>query len=150
MAKKTRRSYAELDNILGRHYADDNYCALVAVCIATNASAGKVKRYVEKFVKTWEGRKRVYRRGTPFEVIRAGLNRFGKEHDSDWNKDSHSGYTLHTVHKDLALKHPNDTFHVYVKGHVCCIREGILEDWTSKKPSRRKVTHVFRVIDRTS
>ena len=30
----------------------------------------------------------------------------------------------------------------------CC--EGILEDWTAKKPSRRKVSHVFRVIDRTS
>ena len=150
MAKKTRRSYAELDNILGRHYAVNNFCALVAICIATNASAGKVKRYVEKFAKTWEGRKRVHRRGTPFEVIKASLNRFGKEHDPDWNKYSHSGYTLNRVHKELALMHPNDTFHVYVRGHVSCIREGILEDWTAKKPSRRKVTHVFRVIDRTS
>ena len=81
MAKKTRRSYAELDNILGRHYADNNFCALVAICIATDASVGKVKRYVEKFAKTWEGRKRVHRRGTPFEVIKSSLNRFGKEHD---------------------------------------------------------------------
>lgn len=152
MANKKRRNYAELANILGRHYGDTNFCSLIAICVATHASAGKVKRYVEKFAKTWEGRLRKHRSGTPFAVIEATINRFGKEYDADWNEHTHSrsGYTLNRAHKELALSHPNDTFHVYVRGHVSCIREGILEDWTAKKPSRRKVTHIFRIIDRTS
>lgn len=150
MAKKTRRSYAELDNILGWHYSDKNFCGLIAICAATDASPGKVKRYVEKFAKTWDGLLRKHRSGTSALVIRAAVWRFGKEHDVDWNRWKHSGVTLNRVHKELALTHPNDTFHVYVKGHVACIREGVLEDWTALKPSRRKVLYVERIIDRIS
>lgn len=150
MAKKKRRNYNELANILGWHYGDTNFCGLIALCVATHASPGKVKRYAEKFAKTWEGRLRKHRSGTPFEVIEATLNRFGKEYDADWNRYRHEGFTLNRVHKELALTYPDDTFHVYVRGHVACIREGVLEDWTALKPSRRKVTHVIRIIDRTS
>jgi len=147
MANK-KRSYVELDHILGRHYRDNNYCGLIAVCLATNASTGKVKRYVEKFAKHW--RLRVHGKGTPFEVIEKTLKRFGKEHDFDWDLFGYTGRTLNSVHNELARAYPNDTFHVYVKGHVACIREGILEDWTASKPSRRKVTHVHRIIKRAS
>ena len=149
MANKKRRNYAELANILGWHYSDTSFCGLIAICVATHASPGKVKRYVEKFAKTWEGRLRIHRKGTPFLVIEAALNRFGKEHDADWDRWKHSGLTLNRVHKELARTYPNDTFHVYVSGHVACIREGVLEDWTALKPSRRKVTQIERIVDRT-
>ena len=109
MANKKRRNYAELANILGWHYGDTNFCGLIAICAATHASPGKVKRYVEKFAKTWEGRLRKHRSGTPFAVIEAAVKRFGKEHDADWNRWKHSGFTLNRVHKELALTHPNDT-----------------------------------------
>ena len=90
MANKKRRNYAELANILGWHYSDTSFCGLIAICVATHASPGKVKRYVEKFAKTWEGRLRQHRKGTPFAVIEAALNRFGKEHDADWDRWKHS------------------------------------------------------------
>ena len=81
---------------------------------------------------------------------RSAARRVDAEHDADWDKWKHMGFTLARVHKELALTHPNDTFHVYVRGHVACIREGVLEDWTALKPSRRKVTYIERIIDRTS
>jgi len=90
MAKK-KRSYAELDHILGRHYRDNSYCGLIAVCLATNASPGKVKRYVEKFAKHW--RLRPHGRGTPYEVISLALKRFGKEHDFNWDLFGYTGRT---------------------------------------------------------
>lgn len=147
MAKK-KRSYAELNHILDRHYRDNSYCGLIAVCLATNVSPGKVKRYVEKFAKHW--RLRPHGRGTPYEVIELALNRFGKEHDFNWDLFGYTGRTLNSVHKELAREYPNDTFHVYVSGHVACIREGVLEDWTARKASRRKVTHVNRIINKYS
>ena len=147
MAKK-KRSYAELHHILGRHYRDNSYCGLIAVCLATNASPGKVKRYVEKFAKHW--RLRPHGKGTPYEVISLALKRFGKEHDFNWDLFGYTGRTLNSVHRELAREYPDDTFHVYVKGHVACIREGILEDWTARTASRRKVTHVNRIINRES
>lgn len=149
MAKKTKRSYAELDSILGgRNYRDNNYCALIALSIATHVNVGKIKRYVENH-KGLASRK--HGKGTPFEVINRATLRFGKIWDpsfyvAGWDL---RGKTLHTVHTKLARDYPNDTFFIYTSGHMACIREGILEDWTARKPSRRIVRKIQRIIDRS-
>ena len=149
MAKKTKRSYAELDSILGgRNYRDNNYCALIALSIATHVNVGKIKRYVENH-KGLASRK--HGKGTPFAIINRATLRFGKMSDTSFYTRVHDlrGKTLHTVHTKLARDYPNDTFFVYTRGHMACIREGILEDWTARKPSRRIVTHIHRIIDRS-
>ena len=148
MAKKTKRSYAELDSILGgRNYRDNNYCAIIALSIATHVNVGKIKRYVENY-KGLASRK--HGKGTPFALIDRATLRFGKMIDKgfmgDWNLKRK---TLHTVHTKLARAYPNDTFFIYTSGHMACIREGILEDHTARRPSRRIVRNIYRVIDRS-
>ena len=148
MAKKTKRSYAELDSILGgRNYRDNNYCAIIALSIATHVNVGKIKRYVENH-KGLASRK--HGKGTPFALIDRATLRFGKMTDPSFVVTSDlRGRTLHTVHTKLARDYPNDTFFIYTHGHMACIREGILEDWTARKPSRRIVRNIYRVIDRS-
>ena len=148
MAKKTKRSYAELDSILGgRNYRDNNYCAIIALSIATHVNVGKIKRYVENY-KGLASRK--HGKGTPFALIDRATLRFGKMTDTSFVVTSAlRGRTLHTVHTKLARAYPNDTFFIYTSGHMACIREGILEDHTARRPSRRIVRNIYRVIDRS-
>ena len=146
MSHKQKRTYAELHKIAGAFNRDKGYCALIAVCIATNASMGKVKRHMETKVTT--GRRREHGKGTPLDVIEKTTMRFGKKYDIDFMDAGYIGQTLNRVHRDLQHSFPNDTFYCLVNGHIACIREGILEDWTVMSPSRRKVLKVWKIEER--
>lgn len=134
MMKEYRHSYATLKHVATTHYSDNNFCSVIAVAVATNNSFGKV----------FNAYKRLGRRarcGTYQSQQLKVLKSFGKGLEIDVNK-TFKFKTLKTL-----SKHCGDwegVYLVYVRGHVACIRDGILEDWSDNYLGRIK--YIYKVI----
>ena len=115
------------------HYRGENgYCSVIAIAIATGCKFGKAKSMMNKCGR--ESGKGAY-----LEQINNALT-MGNKGAVMYPMAGRRGFTLMTATRNLPKQ---GTFLVYTRGHVTCIRDGILEDWSAQ--SRKSVLSVFKV-----
>lgn len=126
------KQYKKLSRVATKYHNDNNFCAVVAIAVATNKKFCKIRSMLAK-----EGRK--HRKGTPQPYTEKVLNKLGYElvrYDSySWPK------TLTTATRMLPSK---GTFLLRTRSHITCIKDGVMEDWAATG-SRKRVYQIQQV-----
>jgi len=145
-----RYTYKEIRKILTTYYNDWGFCGVASFCTATGLSVGKSYHLLKKY-----GRKP--RTGTPFEAMFMALKEAGysletldgnKVKVSDgWHKNYYTlGINTFGQAEKTFKKGTYFILNITSKtGHVACIKDGILNDWTADS-KRKTVRAIFKVI----
>jgi len=126
-------NYDSLKQAASHYRGESGYCSVIAIAIATGCKFGKAKSMMAK-------NGRIIERGASKRGIHEALHLGNKEAIVEYMS---GGFTLKTATRNLPK---NGTYFVYTRGHVTCVRGGILEDWSSQ--SLKRVTGVYKIIDR--
>lgn len=127
-------TYGTLKQAAGHYSGEKGFCSVVAVAVAAGCKFGKARAAMSR-----AGRKSG-RGATIYEIHRA-VEEFGllaictPEHAAACR-------TLATATRCLPS---TGTFFLYTRGHVSCVRDGVLEDWAAERGSRKRITAVFRI-----
>mgnify|MGYP003655397946 CR=1 FL=1 len=132
--KNFRHSYTELSKVGRKYYSDKAFCSVIALAVGCDLSFGTALSISRK-----SGRD--HRRGANIYGIFRAFALAGKRLEKI-PVDSH-GKTLTTAERNA----PKTGRYIYfVRGHVACIRDGVLEDWTAGG-SRRRIEEAYKVCD---
>ena len=128
-------NYQELKKVATKYYPRERgYCAVITISVAAQIPFGKARSLLYK-----KGRKEG--RGTPSVWTHNTIKELGYSVIMD---DNVYGWpkTLATATRKL----PNrGTFLIHTRGHVSCLRDGVLEDWAADNNSRKRVLYVYKV-----
>jgi len=133
-------NYQELKKVATKYYPRERgYCAVIAVSVAAQVPFGKSRSLLHKY-----GRKQG--RGAQTLWINQTLNSLGfsAEPAVDLGVAGKWPKTLATATRVLPRR---GTFLLYTRGHVSCVRDGVLEDWAAENGSRKRVHAVFEVTE---
>lgn len=132
-------TYKELSRVAQKYYPRERgYCAVIAVSVAAQVPFGKARSLLHK-----QGRKEG--KGTPLTWTYLTLLALGyttlplSPFEHKWPK------TLTTAARVLPKK---GTFLLHTRGHISCVRDGVLEDWAADSKSRKRVLEVVQVTAR--
>lgn len=125
--------YTELARVAKAYYKDANFCAPLAISVATGRKFGKVRSVLARL-----GRK--HGRGTEMAITARALNVLG--YALVFDAESTRRLFDKTVPKATAHLH-SGIYLVLVNRHILCVRDGICHDWTATR--RHKVKGVYRV-----
>lgn len=127
--------YRELARVAERYYDDSNFCSVIAVAIATGRKFGKCRAAFKR-------QNRRHRCGTYQHQQSAVLEELGfRRHREAELTAMAKGCWLQNVTRHLPSV---GTFWVYTSGHVTCVKDGVIEDW-SDDGSRKRIKSIYRV-----
>jgi len=132
--KEHKHNFSKLHHVATTYYKETNCCTVVAVAVAANIGFGKAYHAMKR-----EGRKD--RRGAYFAQYEAALNKLGYSLERRYSRNM--GKTLSTA-KRLAPK--VGTFLLHTRGHVTCVRNGEMVDWSAANGSRKRIISIHEVI----
>lgn len=115
-----------------RHSNENNDCAVVAVAVAADVSYEFARGLLRAYGKEQLS-------GTPTDVTTRALARI------DWHTEDVLGFrgrSIQTVRK----QNPTGVYLIQTKGHILCLRDGVIEDWSKTRSLR--VTTVTKVMRR--
>ena len=138
MDKIYSHSYAELAKIGIEYHRDDNFCSLVATCVATGKPFSKVFR-------AYKAQGRTLRRGTRLSVQSCILKGYGKRMTQMF-KMLGTYRTLTAVAKSCHTW-GKGVYWVYTNDHVAAVRDGVLEDWSATRKSKKRITLIYKIED---
>lgn len=128
--------YEKLKHVATTYYNDSRYCSVLAIAVATGRKYGKCYNVLKRL-----GRRD--RCGSyPMQQAKA-LNELGYQmvRDNDLTLNARSRW-LSKVNTYLP---ETGVFFVYTSDHVTCVKDGIIQDWSSTK-SRKRCQSVYRVL----
>lgn len=131
--KRHVHTYEEMAKIGQRYYNDTNFCSVVAVATAAQVAFGKARAMLAK-----EGR--INRKGTIHKQQVNALNKLDCELVPFYHMNL--GTTVGKVARSLPS---NRTFLIWIRGHVICVDNKVMNDWTSEG-RRHRVRMVVEVI----
>lgn len=128
-------NYQELKRVATKYYPRERgYCAVIAVSVAAKVPFGKSRSLLHK-----QGRKQG--KGAQGAWIHATLKQLGYKVSLVMDRQPK---TLATATRVLPRR---GTFLLYTRGHVSCVRDGVLEDWAADKGSRKRVQCIYRIVE---
>ena len=128
-------NYQELKRVATKYYPRERgYCAVIAISVAAQVPFGKSRSLLHKY-----GRKQG--RGAQTLWIHNTLKQLGYKANLVMDRQPK---TLATATRVLPRR---GTFLLYTRGHVSCVRDGVLEDWAAENGSRKRVHAVFEVTE---
>jgi len=133
-------TYKELSRVAQKYYPKEKgYCAVIAVSVAAQVPFGKARSLLHK-----QGRKQG--KGTRPTWTYLSLLALGyttlplSPFQHEWPK------TLATAARVLPKK---GTFLLHTRGHISCVRDGVLEDWAAERKSRKRILEIVQVTEMT-
>ena len=133
-------TYKELSRVAQKYYPKEKgYCAVIAVSVAAQVPFGKARSLLHK-----QGRKQG--KGTRPDWTYTVLKNLGYKQtpwvamQQPWPK------TLATATRALPRK---GTFLLHTRGHISCVRDGVLEDWAADRKSRKRILEIVKVTETT-
>ena len=131
-------TYKELSRVAQKYYPRERgYCAVIAVSVAAQIPFGKARSLLHK-----QGRKEG--KGTPPTWTYLTLLALGyttlplSPFEHEWPK------TLTTAARVLPKK---GIFLLHTRGHISCVRDGVLEDWAADRKSRKRILEIVQVTE---
>ena len=133
-------TYKELSRVAQEYYPKERgYCAVIAVSVAAQVPFGKARSLLPK-----QGRKQG--KGTRPTWTYLSLLALGyttlplSPLHHEWPK------TLATAARVLPK---TGTFLLHTRGHISCVRDGVLEDWAADRKSRKRILEIVQVTEMT-
>lgn len=133
-------TYKELSRVAQKYYPRERgYCAVIAVSVAAQVPFGKARSLLHK-----QGRKQG--KGTQPVWTYSVLRDLGYKQTpwvamhQPWPK------TLATAARVLPKQ---GTFLLHTRGHISCVRDGVLEDWAADRKSRKRILEIVQVTEMT-
>lgn len=111
---------------------DNNMCGVIATAVATNT-------LYDKCYDLFKGLGRKHGKGVSTLQIRNVLDKLGFRASIVNNTALNTG-TMSTIHRRLDS---NKTYLVFVRGHVACVKGGVVHDWTAGR--RHHVKYILEV-----
>ena len=131
-------TYEELSKVARKYYPRERgYCAVIAVSVAAQVPFGKARSLLHK-----QGRKQG--KGTQPVWTYSVLRDLGYKQTpwvamhQPWPK------TLATAARVLPKQ---GTFLLHTRGHISCVRDGVLEDWAADRKSRKRILQIVQVTE---
>ena len=131
-------TYAELSRVARKYYPRENgSCAVIAVSVAAQVPFGKARSLLHK-----QGRNQG--KGTRPVWTYSVLRDLGYKQTpwvamhQPWPK------TLATAARVLPK---TGTFLLHTRGHISCVRDGVLEDWAADSKSRKRILEIVQVTE---
>jgi hypothetical protein len=133
-------TYEELSRVARKYYPrEEGYCAVIAVSVAARVPFGKARSLLHK-----KGRKQG--KGTNQVWTYSVLRDLGYKHNP-WVSMHHPWpKTLATATRVLPK---TGTFLLHTRGHISCVRDGVLEDWAADCKSRKRILMIQQVTETT-
>lgn len=125
------QSYEEIKNIAQRYYRDDNMCTVIALAAATGIAYGKAFNVYKRL-----GRRTG--RGTYKTVQEVALSQLG------YRLELVPYHGCKTIGKAASMLPKTGAFWVYIKGHVACVNNGKMFDWSENR--KHRVQAIYRVV----
>lgn len=123
------QNYEHVRYIMQNDYNEHNFCTVVSIATAFNWSAGKAHRLLKKHGRS-------HRSGPAWSQYSQALEEAcHKEGRALELFREFNGMTINRFTKE----HPKGTWILAVKGHVICLKDGELQDWTADTAGRRKI-----------
>lgn len=133
-------TYEELSRVARKYYPKEKgYCAVIAISVAAQVPFGKARSLLHK-----QGRNQG--KGTRPAWTYLALKALGYKqkpwfpYNHEWPK------TLATAARVLPKQ---GTFLLHTRGHISCVRDGILEDWAAERKSRKRILEIVQVTEIT-
>lgn len=117
---------------IGTEMGDTRFCAVLAVTVACYQDFDFVHKMFEE-----SGRQ--FRRGTPNTITYKVLKALGRK-----TKDVTKHYRSRTVTALRREVTSRDVLLVWVRGHILCVRDGDILDWTKNR--RHRIRKIERVL----
>ncbi len=129
-------TYKELSRVAQKYYPKEKgYCAVIAVSVAAQVPFGKARSLLHK-----QGRKQG--KGTRPAWTYSVLKNLGYK-QTPWFPYKHEWpKTLATATRVLPKQ---GTFLLHTRGHISCVRDGVLEDWAADRKSRKRILEIVQV-----
>lgn len=133
-------TYKELSRVAQKYYPRERgYCAVIAVSVAAQVPFGKARSLLHK-----KGRKQG--KGTMPVWTYSVLKNLGYK-QTPWLHYKHEWpKTLATATRVLPK---TGTFLLHTRGHISCVRDGVLEDWAADRKSRKRILEIVQVTEMT-
>lgn len=131
-------TYKKLSRVAQKYYPrEKGYCAVIAVSVAAQVPFGKARSLLHK-----QGRKQG--KGTQQVWTYSVLKSLGYR-QKPWVHYTHEWpKTLATAARMLPK---TGTFLLHTRGHISCVRDGVLEDWAADRKSRKRILQIVQVTE---
>jgi len=131
-------TYKELSRVAQKYYPKEKgYCAVIAVSVAAQVPFGKARSLLHK-----QGRKQG--KGTRPDWTYTVLKNLGFKQTPWVSMQKPWPKTLATATRALPHK---GTFLLHTRGHISCVRDGVLEDWAAERKSRKRIYKIIQVTE---
>lgn len=136
--KRVSQSYEEMDKLGRKHYGDTGFCTCVAVASAAQVNFGKARSALMNSELHGDDARK-HRRGGSWEAIHKSLEMLGVRVVDAPNLDGkllrvdfrHDWFGRTLVSLENAK--PKGTYLLFTDGHVTFMKDGVINDWTSKR-----------------
>ncbi len=134
MGKKAYyKTYEDAKHVADTYYDDSGYCAVLAVALATDNSVGKAYHALRE-----QGRQ--HAKGSHLHMILNATDAL------DHRMVALEGLVKCTVSTIARQLPPTGKFMCLIKGHIFCVRDGVVLDWSEGR--RHHIKAVWQVIER--
>ena len=131
-------TYKELSRVAQKYYPRERgYCAVIAVSVAAQVPFGKARSLLHK-----QGRKQG--KGTMPVWTYSVLRDLGYKQTPWVSMHQPWPKTLATAARALPKQ---GTFLLHTRGHISCVRDGVLEDWAADRKSRKRILEIVQVTE---
>ena len=134
--KRHVMTYEECARVGRQHHRDTNFCSVIAMAVGCEIAFSRARAIMAKHIARQNGR------GTYRHHALKLITNMGYE----VREVSVHSRTLKTVQRELAGT--EGTYFVYTRGHVSCVKDGVMQDWSRNdiRPSSKRIENVFKII----
>lgn len=124
--------YAKLKHDARHYRGESQYCSVIAFAVAAGCQFGKSRGIHERLTARISGT------GTTTFLIKPMYEKMGFRLEKVFFR---KGFSLMTATKRLPKQ---GTFLIYTVGHITCVKDGVLHDWSEK--SQKPMQMVYQVF----
>lgn len=134
--KRHVMTYEECHRVGKKHHKDGNFCSVIALAVGCEIAFSRARAIMTKYIGRRNGNG-TYRHHAlkliadmGYEVCEVSVN----------------SRTLKTVQREL--EDTSGTYFVYTRGHVSCVKNGVMQDWARNdiRPSSKRIEQVYQII----
>ena len=134
--KRHVMTYEECARVGHKYHLDTNFCSVIAMAVGCEIAFSRARAIMAKHIARQNGR------GTYRHHALKLITSMGYE----VREVSVHSRTLKTVQRELAGT--SGTYFIYTKGHVSCVKDGVMQDWSRNdiRPSNKRIEQVYQII----
>jgi hypothetical protein len=133
--KRHVMTYEDCVHVGRKHHKDTNFCSVIAMAVGCEIAFSRARAIMAKHIA------RQNKRGTQSRHALQLIRDMGYATQRVYVRSK----TLKTVQRELAGT--SGTFFIYTSGHVSCIKDGVMQDWSRNdiRPTSKRIKDVIQI-----